>query len=264
VLARPFDPARELEAAARLLAQRWTLALPTAIGSALSAAIVFFTIGGVVLAALGALLIGGPHAALSVLVAGALTVVLAICAVIVISTVSHAVVVAAADAAWAGGEPDFGAAFERVIARLPSLLTAAVAIGVLSLVPLVLCLVLIGIPLLIALGFFLMFVTPAIVIGGEGGLEAIRSSFRLTARYPGPSAVGFGGILAAFVIGRIADAMFVHIPLIGVATAFVIGGLTAAYASLIAVRFYALLHSVTSPKTPQLAAAHEESSPGAS
>ena len=120
---------------------------------------------------------------------------------------------------------------------------------------------LIGVPLLIALGFFLMYVTPAIVIGGEGGLEAIRSSFRLTARYPGPSGIGFGGILAAFVIGRIADAMFVHIPLIGVVTAFVIGGLTAAYASLVAVRFYALLHTLTTPPAPQISPAAEESPP---
>ena len=134
MLARPLEPARELEAAARLLAERWTLALPTAIGSALSATIIFFTIGGVVLAALGALIIGGLHAALSVLVAGALTIALAICAVILLSTVSHAVVVAAADVAWGGSEPDFGAAFERVMACLPALLVAALAIGVLSFV----------------------------------------------------------------------------------------------------------------------------------
>ena len=252
MLARPLDPARELEAAARLLAEHWVLALPTAIGSAVSATIVFFTIGAVVLGAIAAVVISGPPAALSVLGAGGLGIALAICAIIVISTLSHALVVAAAGEAWGGAEPDYGAAFDRVAARLPALLVAAVAIGVLSLVPLLLCLVLIGVPLLIALGFFLMYVTPAIVIGGEGGLTAIRSSFRLTARYPGPSAIGFGGILAAFVIGRVADTMFVHIPLIGVVTAFVIGGMTAAYGSLVAVRFYTLLHAFAVPKTPQL------------
>jgi hypothetical protein len=258
VLARPLDPARELEAAARLLAERWTLALPTAIGSALSAAIIFFTIGAVVLSAIAAIIISGPPAALGVLTAGALTVGLAICGIIVISTLSHAVVVTAAHEAWAGREPDFGTAFRLVLARLPSLLAAAVAVGVLALVPLVLCLVLIGVPLLMVLGFFLMYVTPAIVVGGEGGLAAIRSSFRLTARYPGPSTIGFVGILAAFLIGRVADTMFVHIPLIGVASAFVIGGVTAAYGSLVAVRFYDLLRPLSTPGPLQLTAAREE------
>jgi hypothetical protein len=244
VLVRPIDPARELEAAARLLAERWTLALPTAISAAVGAAIAFFAIGAIIVGVLGAYLAGGLQAALGALTTGALTFAVALAVIVVLSWIGHAVVVAAAHEAWAGREPDFSQALQLVLTRLPALLTAFVAIGVLALVPFLLCFVLIGIPLLLALGYLLMYVTPAIVIGGEDGLAAVRSSFRIAVHNGASSGIGYAGILGAFLLGRVADAMFVHIPLIGLVSAFVIGGLTAAYGSLVAVRFYELLRAV--------------------
>jgi hypothetical protein len=244
VLVRPIDPARELEAAARLLAERWTLALPTAISAAVGAAIAFFAIGAIIVGVLGAYLAGGLQAALGALTTGALTFAVALAVIVVLSWIGHAVVVAAAHEAWAGREPDFSEALQLVLTRLPALLTAFVAIGVLALVPFLLCFVLIGIPLLLALGYLLMYVTPAIVIGGEDGLAAVRSSFRIAVHNGASSGIGYAGILGAFLLGRVADAMFVHIPLIGLVSAFVIGGLTAAYGSLVAVRFYELLRAV--------------------
>lgn len=244
MLVRPIDPARELEAAARLLAERWTLALPTAISAAVGAAIAFFAIGAIIVGVLGAYLAGGLQAALAALTTGALTFAAALAVIVVLSWIGHAVVVAAAHEAWAGREPDFSQALQLVLTRLPALLTAFVAIGVLALVPFLLCFVLIGIPLLLALGYVLMYVTPAIVIGGEDGLAAVRSSFRIAVHNGASSGIGYAGILGAFLLGRVADAMFVHIPLIGLVSAFVIGGLTAAYGSLVAVRFYDLLRAV--------------------
>lgn len=244
MLVRPIDPARELEAAARLLAERWTLALPTAISAAVGAAIAFFAIGAIIVGVLGAYLAGGLQAALGALTTGALTFAVALAVIVVLSWIGHAVVVAAAHEAWAGREPDFSQALQLVLTRLPALLTAFVAIGVLALVPFLLCFVLIGIPLLLALGYLLMYVTPAIVIGGEDGLAAVRSSFRIAVHNGASSGIGYAGILGAFLLGRVADAMFVHIPLIGLVSAFVIGGLTAAYGSLVAVRFYELLRAV--------------------
>jgi hypothetical protein len=225
------------------LAERWSLALPTAIAGAVSAALVFFGIGAVILTAIGALLVGGVAAGVSTLATGAVTVLIALVLIVIMSWLAHAVVVAAAHDAWTGGEPDFGAATRLVLARLPALLVAFVVIGALAIVPFALCFVLIGIPLLAVLGYLLMYVTPAIVIGGEDGLSAIRTSFRMTAS-GGPSIVGYLGILAAFVIGRIADTMFVHLPLIGLIAAFIIGGATAAYGALVSVRFYDLLRGV--------------------
>ena len=244
MLVRPIDPARELEAAARLLAERWTLALPTAISAAVGAAIAFFAIGAIIVGVLGAYLAGGLQAALGALTTGALTFAVALAVIVVLSWIGHAVGVAAAHEAWAGREPDFSQALQLVLTRLPALLTAFVAIGVLALVPFLLCFVLIGIPLLLALGYLLMYVTPAIVIGGEDGLAAVRSSFRIAVHNGASSGIGYAGILGAFLLGRVADAMFVHIPLIGLVSAFVIGGLTAAYGSLVAVRFYELLRAV--------------------
>jgi hypothetical protein len=57
----------------------------------------------------------------------------------------------------------------------------------------------------------------------------------------GPSLVAFGGIIGAFIIGRIVDAATIHLPVIGLLTAFFIGGATAAYIALVEVRFYDLL-----------------------
>jgi hypothetical protein len=96
VLVRPIDPARELEAAARLLAERWTLALPTAISAAVGAAIAFFAIGAIIVGVLGAYLAGGLQAALGALTTGALTFAVALAVIVVLSWIGHAVVVAAA------------------------------------------------------------------------------------------------------------------------------------------------------------------------
>jgi hypothetical protein len=94
MVAQKFDATRELEAAARILFSRWTLALPTAFASLAIAAIVFFVIGAVVVSGIAALLVGN-GGALAALWAGASTVVFAAVAITLIST---------------GREPDFDAA----------------------------------------------------------------------------------------------------------------------------------------------------------
>ncbi|MDQ6942651.1 MAG: hypothetical protein M3169_09080 [Candidatus Eremiobacteraeota bacterium] len=96
--------------------------------------------------------------------------------------------------------------------------------------------------LLFVLGYFLMYVRAAIIIGGEDGLTAIATSFRMTTSNSGPSLVAFAGIIGAFIIGRIVDAATIHLPIIGLFTAFFVGGATAAYIALVEVRFYQRLH----------------------
>ena len=138
-------------------------------------------------------------------------------------------------------EPNFRAALELTLRRLPALVTAFVLIGLMTIVPLVLSLVLVGIPMLFVLSYFLMYVTPAIVLDGEDGVSAIRTSFRLASQRSGPTLIAFCGILAAFFAGRFVDAFCIQVPGLGLLTAFVVGGFTAAYGALVKARFYVLL-----------------------
>ena len=249
MIAQPIDATRELEAAAKILYARWTLALPTAFASLAIAGIVFFVIGAVVVTGIAALLMdrAGAVAALG---AGASTVGFAVLAIALVSTAAHALVLAAADDAWAGRDPDYGAAFRVTLARFPALLVAAFATALLYAIPVVLSFFIVGIPLLFVLGYFLMYVRAAIIIGGEDGLTAIATSFRMASSRSGPSLVAFGGMIAAFIIGRIVDAATIHLPGIGLVTAFLVGGATAAYIALVEVRFYDLLRTETAVVPP--------------
>ncbi|HZX68752.1 MAG TPA: hypothetical protein VFE70_07700 [Candidatus Elarobacter sp.] len=236
-----FDAVRELENAFRVLAARWTLALPAAIGSLLIAGIIFFVIGAVVVSAIAAAVMGSGSGAIAVIEAGATSAALGIGAIAVASMIAHAMVMAAARDAWDERDPDFSAAFRLTLDRFPALLVISFLIALLYAVPVVLSLLLIGIPLLFVLGYFLMYARAAVVVGGEDPLTAIATSFRLSTTHAGPSFIAFLGIIAAFIIGRIVDAATIHVPGIGLLTAFFVGGATAAYIALIEVRFYTLL-----------------------
>jgi len=237
----PFDAPRELGAATRVLSDRWTLALPTAIAALVIAGIVFFVIGAVVVSGVAALLMGGHAGSWAAVSAGASTVAFSLGVMALVSTTAHALVIAAARDAWNGRDPDYGAAFRLTMARFPALLVAAFATALLFAIPVFLSIFLIGIPLLFVLGYFLMYVRAAIMIDGEDGITAIGTSFRMAAHNSGPSLVAFGGIIAAFIIARVVDAFTIHLPVIGLFTAFFIGGATAAYIALVEVRFYELL-----------------------
>jgi len=241
MIGQQIDATRELKAAVKILFARWTLALPTAFSSLAIAGLVFFVIGAVVVSALAAILMGGRGAGLAAISAGASTVAFAFVAIVLISTAAHALVLAAAHDAWAGRDPDYGAAFRLTLARFPALLVAAFATAMMYAIPVALSFLLIGIPLLFVLGYFLMYVRAAIVIDGEDGLTAIATSFRIASSRSGPSLVAFGGIIAAFIVGRMVDAVTIHLPVIGLFTAFFVGGATAAYIALVEVRFYELL-----------------------
>jgi hypothetical protein len=207
-------------------------------------------IGAVIVSAVAAVLMGGHGGAWAAVSAGASTVAFAVVAMVLISTAAHALVLVAAHEAWAGRDPDYGAAFRLTIARFPALLVAAFATALLYAIPVALSFLLVGIPLLFVLGYFLMYVRAAIMIGGEDGITAIATSFRLASSKSGPSLVAFAGIIGAFIIGRIVDAATIHLPVIGLLTAFFVGGATAAYIALVEVRFYDLLRAETVAETP--------------
>jgi hypothetical protein len=248
MVAAEIDSVPELENAARLLGARWTLALPTAIASLIIGGIVFFIIGAVLVSVIAAVIVGNSGAALSnsgaalgVLGTGALTVAGALLAICGLAWFAHVVVLAAAHDAWQGRAPDFGAAALLTLRRLPSLLGAFVLAGVAFAIPIALSFVLVGVPLLFVVAYLLMYVRPAIMFDAMDPIAAFATSLRMTTTHAKPSAIAFGGMILAFIIGRVVDAMTVHLPVIGLLSAFFVGGLTAAYIALVEVRFYMLL-----------------------
>ena len=243
MVVRQLDPLTELQTAAELLFARWTLAIPTALASF----VVGFLLIAVVLTAIaslaGAAVLGGDHpsALAAFLGTGALAIAGSFLAIVLIIGFAQSIVIAAAEDAWNGREPDFNRALTRTLHVLPTLVALFVLLLALAVIPFMLSFVLIGIPLLFALGFFMMFALPAVVVGGESAIGAIASSFQIVRTNLGPTLVAYIGMVVATVIGRLADTMLVHFPLIGLIGAFFIGGFTSAYAALVAVRFYELL-----------------------
>jgi hypothetical protein len=165
--------------------------------------------------------------------------------------VAQAMVVAAAPGVYEGRPPDLGAAFAVTLRRLPDLCVALLATFALAIIPAILCFVLIGFPLLLVLGYFLMYVPAAVVVGNEGGIAAIATSFRITTQRFNESIIGWLGLIAALIAGYIANSVAIHLPLINLLAAFAIGGFTHAYAALITVRFYLALRSDLPPLAPQ-------------
>ena len=244
LIVRTIDAGHELSEALNRLAQHWTLAVPTALASLACAAIVFFAIGAVVVSVVAGALVGHTAGALAAIGAGAAAVGLSFLAIAVLASLASTVVIAAARDVWEGRDPDFGAAWALTMRRLPDLAAALALVGLIALVPIALCIVLIGFPMLLVLAYLMMYVTPAIVLGGEDAPSAIRTSFRLATAHANVSAIAFAGICAAFFVGRFVDAFCIHVPGLGLLTAFAVGGFTAAYGALVRARFYALLRGL--------------------
>lgn len=232
----------ELQAAAELLLARWTLALPTAIASLAVGVFVVAVVAAVIASVIAAGALAGHTGGIAAFVGvGALSALATAVVLVLLVGFAQAVVIAAAEDAWHGRSPDFRAAIMRTLGKSPTLIALFVLVLLLALIPIMLSFVVIGLPLLLALSFFLMFALPAVMIGNESAPGAIATSFRLARANLGPALAAFAAILVATAIGRIADATFLHIPLLGLIVTFFVGGLTAAYSALVSVRFYDLL-----------------------
>jgi len=249
MVSRQIDAMSELTNAVKVLMNNWVLAIPTAVASLIFMLILFFTVFAAIGSVIGAGAMGGMHpgGAMAMLGGfGVLGTVLLIVAIL-IALVANAAVIAASEGVWQGRPPDLSGGISRAIGKLPHLIVAAILIFLMAIIPTLLIFIVIGIFLLIALYFFMMYVFPAIMVGNEGATSAIGASFRLAKENFGPSAIAFVGIIVALVIGQIINTMFSHIIGLNFIVAFVVGGLTSAYAALVSVRFYDLLRGVAVP-----------------
>ncbi len=233
--AGPFD---QLQRAAEVLSKNWILALPTAIASL--AVSVILVLGVFSLAA--ALFVGhaaaGGLGSLAGLGTGGLILAVLLLLGLLLVVVSQAIVIHAAEDAWQGRPVDLAASLTAIMGRLPDLIVAFIISALILIVTLALCAVLIGFPLVFVAWFFLMYVTPAVIIGREGGVAAVQSSFRLARQNVGTSFIAFIGIVGASLAAAILNSIVSHIPLINFVAAFAIGGLAAAYSALVSARFY--------------------------
>ncbi len=235
-----FDPANELQRSAELLIKRPNLGFPMAITSAVTIAAVFFTvIGGLI-----AIFAGASHerAALAfgevlpsvatafVFIAAAyfFATLLTLCAV--------PYVLADVPIDWRGALALAAGRFWQF-----GLLAALSAAATLVLLPF--CAILIGIPVLLALWYFLTYASAAVALDGQPALQAIATSFRIARTRVPETIVAWLGLIAAFVLGSIVNGVLGHVPFVNIVAAFVIGGFTATYSEVVRVRFYLALRA---------------------
>jgi hypothetical protein len=247
----PSSPADELSRAAELLFKYWILAIPTAVASLLVMVIVIVAVLSVVATVLAGHATAGHTGAAVGLGTGLLIAAALFFAGMAGLYVAQGMVMAAAPAVLEDRPPDLAAAFRITLARLPDLGVAGVLTLALAIVPLALCFVLIGFPLLLLLGYFLMYVPAAVVVGNEGGVAAIQTSFRIASTRIGESAIAWLGMFLAFVAGAIANSIAIHIPLVNLLAGFAVGGFTSAYSALLSVQFYLTLRDGGAPPAMQ-------------
>ena len=243
-----FEPAAELQRDAELLIKYWILAIPTAVASLAFAIIVFISVIGVVAGAIAGSAAAGHTGTALGLTSGILVAFVAFCLGIIALYVASAMVIAEAPAVLEDRPPDLAAGLAKTLQRLPDLMVAMLATFALAFIPFILCFVLIGIPLLLVLGYFLMYVPAAVIIGNEGGIAAIRTSFRIATQQVSASLIGWLGLFLVMVAGSVANSILIHIPLVNFVAAFAIGGFTSAYSALVTVSFYLRLRDLPPPQ----------------
>jgi hypothetical protein len=256
MISRPeFSPADELQRCAEMLAKYWILAVPPALASLMLVIVVFATILTVVGSALAGGILGGGHAEAGAGLGIGIGAVVGLAGMLlgfVALNVAQAITMHASLDAFADRRPDLGASFRAILPRLGDLTVSMLATFLIMLVPFVLCFVLVGIPLVIVAIFFTIYVQAAVIIGGENGIAAIRTSVRLASQHVTHTVILALGVIAASIVGSFANALVVHIPLVNLVAGFAIGGLTSAFVAMATARFYDVLRTLP----PQSAAAY--------
>jgi hypothetical protein len=242
-----FSPADELQRCGEMLFKYWIIAVPPALASLAIVLVVFATIVTLVGSALAGAFLGGDHPSAGAGIGfgfGSILGLGGVCLGFVALNVAQAVTMHASLDAFADRRPNLGASFRAIAPRLGDLSLSMLISFVLMLVPIALCFVLIGIPLVLVAVFFLIYVQAAVVLGGESAIGAIATSARIATTHVGHTIVLAIGVIVVSVGGSIANGLLVHIPLVNVLTGFAIGGLTSAFVAMATARFYVVLRDL--------------------
>ena len=245
----PIDAMAEVQSAFRLFTKNWMLGVPLLIGY-IVAGVVF--VGALFLGGGAALLTGGltggdPRAVMAALGSvGLLAGIAGIVAALVLA-IANAAVISGAESLWQGRSLNLGGDIGVGLSKLPQMIVAFLVL----LIPFIICgllaAVFIGIPLLIVLGFLMMFVIPAIVVGGASGVAAVGESWRLTTKNFGPSAMAFLAVVVIAILGSIVNLILGHIPILGQIIALVVSVAVGVFTALVVVRFYDLIRGSATP-----------------
>jgi len=237
MIARSFDPMAELQSAFNILTKNLSLVAIPAI-----ALLICFAVFALVLVAsgAGAIVASGLNDLTTLMsVIGGAIVGLCIAALvaIVVTSIANAAVVVAAKDVWEGRPPDLGSALNRAMSRIVDLFLAGLVIAIICIA---ISWTFIG-PL--ALLFLMIYVGPAIIVGGESAFTAMGTSWRMSTQNAGPTFAAFLGILVLGIACAIVNAILQHIPILGVIISLLINGFLSAFAALVVVRFFDLIRS---------------------
>jgi hypothetical protein len=230
-----------------MLFKYWVIAVPPALASVAIVLVVFATIVTLIGTALAGALLGGDHPSAGAGVGFGLGSILGLGGIVlgfVALNVAQAVTMHASLDAFADRTPDLAASFRAIAPRLRELSISMFLSFVLLIVPIALCFVLVGIPLVLVATYFLIYVQAAVVLGGERAIPAIATSARIATTHVGHTLILAIAVLAVTFGGSIANAALVHIPLLNILTGFAIGGLTSAFVAMATARFYTVLHDL--------------------
>ena len=242
MIAQTFDPYAELQSAFNVLKQNFSLASIPIVAWIINACVF-----GAALALAGvpaAVLFGSGMwtfpALMSVLMGALLWFSIAAIVMGVVWLVAHGAVIAASQSLWEGRQADLSAGVSRALARLVDLLVAGLILAVIAVA---ISWTVIG-PL--ALFFLMMYVAPAIVVGGEGAIDAIGTSWRLSTQNANQTFAAFIGIVLAGFVVAVIHAVLTHVWIIGWIVEALVSGAFGAYVALVVVRFYDLLRNAPS------------------
>jgi len=238
MIARQFDPVAELQSAFTLLMKNYSLAsIPLIAGIvciALFATVLGVVAGGAVIAGLSDIS-NNPMALVPLITASLGWFGIVGLVAIIISLIANGAAVAASETAWQSGAADISGGFNRALSRLADLIIVAVVLGIIWLA--IFWTVIGG----LALFFLMLYVIPAIVIGGESAFQAISTSWNMSTKNAGPTFMALIGIVVVCIAVAIVNAILGHIPILGWIIAIVLNAMLSAFAAVVVVRFYDLL-----------------------
>ena len=248
---RQIDAMAELQNAFSVLFKNWVLAIPTALVSVIAAVLagVFLaaSLAPLFLARSSGMETGDPTAVLNALRTALPAIGIFLIVITVLSLLAQAIVIGGAEHVWNGQPPDLAGGVGKALARLPSLIGLLIVAIIFACICIVLTFLIIGPFLGLILAFFFMYALPAIVVSGAGTFDALGISWRLVRQNLGPSVMAFLGIVVVNIVGSIIQYFLQHIPVVGLVVNLIVGGLLAAYAALVVVRFYDLLRAGAAP-----------------
>lgn len=250
MIARQFDPIAELQSAFTLLTRNYSIAtiplVALIVCFALIATVIGVAGGGAILASMNDLS-SNPMALVPIITASLAWFGIAGLLAFIVWLIANGAAVAASESAWQSGTADVGGGFNRALSRLPDLILAAIVLGVICIA---IAWTIVG---GLALLFFMLYVIPAIVVGGESAFQAMGTSWNMSTKNAGATFAALLGIIIVAIVAMIVNAILSHIPVLGWIISLLINALLSTYAALVVVRFYDLLRgsaTATAPPAP--------------